>query len=388
MAGPNREREHEVGHEHENGQAAGAATTDRRRLLWLAAAGLGAATVAAASPAEANTSDPVLAGSTSNWAPGQTGVVHNGSAQNGPALNAVRTTANTTGVQYSENAGLIAETDIKDNDGVIGFCAGGPMSSGVHGFSFDGRAVVGSGDQGVGVLGEIRTGNSGENSIAVQANNQSTGAGSIGIKATATASTGGLGASLAGSLAPLLLMPAGTNGAPKTGIHAAGELYVDAKGDLYYCRAAGTPGTWVNLLATPATTAAVALHPVSPTRVYDSREAEPDPGALGTGQTRTISVADGRAISGGAVTVPNLVPPGATAIAYNFTVTNTGGAGFLTLNPGGNTTVTSSAINWSASGQILTTGGLVSINANREVTVIAGGPGGTDFLLDVVGYYV
>jgi hypothetical protein len=49
--------------------------------------------------------------------------------------------------------------------------------------------------------------------------------------------------------------------------------------------------------------------------------------------------------------------------------------------------VTSSAINWSASGQILTTGSLVSINADREVTVIAGGPGSTDFLLDVVGYY-
>jgi len=88
------------------------------------------------------------------------------------------------------------------------------------------------------------------------------------------------------------------------------------------------------------------------------------------------------------VTVPNLVPPGATAVAYNFTVTNTVGAGFLTLNPGGNTTVTSSAINWSTSGQILTTGSLVSVNANREVTVIAGGPGATDFLLDVVGYYL
>ena len=377
-----------MGHAHENEPADGAATTDRRRLLWLAAAGLGAATVAAASPAEAaGPGTQVDVGSTGNWSTTQTGVVHNGTAQNGPAFNAHRTTGSTTGVQYSENAGLIAETTIKDNDGVIGFCAGGPMSSGVHGFSFDGRGVVGSGDQGVGVLGEIRTGNSGENSIAVQADNESTGAGVIGVKATATASTAGLGGSFAGSLAPLLLVPAKANGAPKSGTHAAGELYVDAKGDLYYCRAAGSPGTWVNLLSAPPATAA-ALHPVSPARVYDSREPQPDPGALGTGQTRTISVADGRAISGGAVTVPNLVPPGATAVAYNFTVTNTVGAGFLTLNPGGNTTVTSSAINWSTSGQILTTGSLVSANANREVTVIAGGPGATDFLLDVVGYYL
>ena len=377
--------------EHEIEQAHESATPTRRGVLRWAAAGAGAAavaTVAAATPAGANTNDPVAAGSTGNWAPAQTGVVHNGATQNGPALNAYRTTATTTGVQYSENAGIVAETAIKDNDGVIGFCAGGPMSSGVHGFSFDGRAVVGTGDAGIGVLGEIRTGNSSPNSIAVQADNESTGAGAIGVKATATAGTGGLGGSFAGSRAPLLLVPASTNGAPKTGTHAPGELYVDAKGDLYYCRAAGTPGTWVNLLAAPATTAAAALHPVSPTRVYDSREAQPAPGALGTGQTRTISVADGRAIDGGAVTVADLVPPGATAIAYNFTVTNTAGAGFLTLNPGGNTTVTSSAINWSASGQILTTGSVVSINADREVTVIAGGPGATDFLLDVVGYYL
>jgi hypothetical protein len=244
------------------------------------------ATVAAATPAEAaGPGTQVDVGSTNNWSTGQTGVVHNANTQNGPALNAYRTTGNTTGVQYSENAGLIAETGITNNDGVIGFCAGGPMSSGVHGFSFDGRAVVGTGDQGVGVLGEIRTGNSSPNSIAIQADNQSTGSGSIGIKASAI---GGLGGSFAGTLAPLLLVPAATNGAPRTGAHAAGELYVDGKGDLYYCRTAGTPGTWVNLLAAPpATTASSSLHPVSPARVYDSREAQPDPGALGTGQTRT-----------------------------------------------------------------------------------------------------
>src|SRR5262249_40887110 len=156
------------------------------------------ATVAASTPAEAaGPGTQVDVGSTGNWSTGQTGVVHNGSTQNGPALNAVRTTANTTGVQFSENAGLIAETDIKDNDGVIGFCAGGRMSSGVHGFSFDGRGVVGSGDQGIGVLGEIRSGNSSPGSVAVQADNQSTGAGAIGMKAIATAGPAGLGASCA-----------------------------------------------------------------------------------------------------------------------------------------------------------------------------------------------
>ena len=62
-------------------------------------------------------------------------------------------------------------------------------------------------------------------------------------------------------------------------------------------------------------------------------------------------------------------------------------AGFLTVNPGTETAITSSAINWSAGGQILTTGSLVAISAERQITVIAGGGGTTDFLVDVVGYY-
>jgi len=55
-----------------------------------------------------------------------------------------------------------------------------------------------------------------------------------------------------------------------TGTHAGSELFVDARGDLYYCRyycrAAGTPETWVYLMATPTPgstpTPALTLHPV------------------------------------------------------------------------------------------------------------------------------
>ena len=377
--------------EHEGEPADKVEATSRRAWLRWAAAGAGAAvvgTVVATPTADAaGPGTAVDVGSVGNFSTLQTGIVHNGTTQNGPALNAYRTAGTTTGVQYSENAAIVAESTIADSDAIVGFGPSGPMASGVHGFAFNGRAVLGTGDQGVGVRGEIRSGNNSPNSVAVQADNQSTGAGSIGVDASATQSTGGLGGRFAGSLAPLLLVPATTTGAPATGPHAAGELFVDAAGDLYYCRAAGSPGTWVNVLAAPAPSTAPALHPVSPARVYDSREPQPHPGPLATGQVRTVSVANGRAIQGGAVTVPDLVPAGAAAIAYNFTITGTVGSGFLTLNPGGLTEVTSSAINWSASGQILTTGGLVAISASREVTVIAGGPGSTDFLLDVVGYY-
>jgi hypothetical protein len=329
----------------------------------------------------------VLAGTTGNWAPGQTSVIHNNTSQNGPAISALRTTGTTVGIQYSENAGLVAESEVVGEDAIIGFGPSGPAASGVHGYAFDGRGVAGTSDQGVGVLGEIRFANAGANTVAVLGNNTGTGTGAVGVKGPAIGGSNGVGGSFEGSLAPLRLVPASTVGAPTSSDHAAGELFVDHAGQLFFCTSAGKPGTWVQLTAA-ATASGLSLHPVSPTRVYDSREAQPAPGPLSTNQTRTISIADGRDIKGGAVTVPDLVPAGATAIAYNFTVTNTIGAGYLTVNPGGNTTVASSAINWSASGQILTTGSLVAINAGREVTVIAGGPGATDFLIDVVGYYL
>jgi hypothetical protein len=48
--------------------------------------------------------------------------------------------------------------------------------------------------------------------------------------------------------------------------------------------------------------------------------------------------------------------------------------------------VTSSAINWFADDLILANASVVGIDANRQITVIAGGGGTTDFAVDVVGY--
>ena len=61
-------------------------------------------------------------------------------------------------------------------------------------------------------------------------------------------------------------------------------------------------------------------------------------------------------------------------------------SGFLSVNPGTSATVTSSAINWFADDLILANASVVGIDANRQITVIAGGGGATDFAVDVVGY--
>jgi hypothetical protein len=367
-------------------EASGAArTSSRRTLLRLAVVGTGAAVagVVRAGPASAITGSPAVDGATNNNADQQTTFVHNGTANNGPAVSAYRTSGTTTGVTYSENAAIVAETAIAGQDAIVAFGPTDADASGVHGFAFAGRGVVGTSDIGTGVFGEIRDNSPGNDTIAMRAVNTAVGNNAIALKASATGGKAGLGGSFDGTLAPLRLVPAATAGAPKSGTHAAGELYVDSAGRLFYCRAGGTPGTWSELTAPPPPS----LHPVVPARVYDSRVPQPSPGALAAGQNRTISVANGRDIASGAVTTPDLVPGGATAIAYNVTVTNTVNAGFLTLNPGGIVAVTSSTINWSASGQILTAGNTVAIPANRQVTFVAGGTGSTDFVLDVVGYY-
>ena len=168
--------------------------------------------------------------------------------------------------------------------------------------------------------------------------------------------------------------------------HVVGELE-SAGGDLWFCVAAGTPGTWRKITG-PAV--AGAFHALTPGRVYDSRQTLPTPGALGSGSNRTLSVADRRDANAttGAVVQADFVPAGATAIAANVTVTGTIGGGFLVCNPGGVTTVGASTINWSAAGQTLANGVILTLDATRKITVVAGGGGATDFIIDVTGYFL
>lgn len=199
----------------------------------------------------------------------------------------------------------------------------------------------------------------------------------------------GYGVVAEGGQAQLYLTP-GTGLGPSNAVfHGAGEVaYDDTTNALWACVAQGTPGTW-RKLAGP--TSAGSFHAIVPARVYDSRKAAPGPqSTLATGASRTISVADGRDPSTGAVTGANVVPAGATAIAYNLTVVNTVGTnGFLAVNDGGNTTVTASAINWSAAGLSLANGSVVKLDGSRQITVICGGTSTScNFIVDVVGYYL
>jgi hypothetical protein len=187
-------------------------------------------------------------------------------------------------------------------------------------------------------------------------------------------------AALAGSQAP----------PSRTDSHEAGELDTHETGDttgqtdLWTCVEDGAPGVW-RKLAGPAT--AGSLHPIEPTRVYDSRQSLPAPGRLAAGQDRTVSVADGRNVVGGAVTVSDLVPAGATAITYNLTIAKTSGIGFLAVAPGDATEAKASTINWSSEGFVIANAGLVKLDDDRRIKVFCGGAGTTDFIIDITGYY-
>ena len=115
---------------------------------------------------------------------------------------------------------------------------------------------------------------------------------------------------------------------------------------------------------------------LAPTRVYDSRT----PGAggqLAAGAPRTIPVA-----------AANAIPPGAVAVAYNITAADTTGSGYLTVAPGGTTTIpATSSLNWSTSGEVVANGFTVGVNGDRSIAVFAGGSGATQFVVDIVGFY-
>jgi hypothetical protein len=167
--------------------------------------------------------------------------------------------------------------------GVEGIGTGGDKSIGVRGASGTGVKAEGIGAQGIGVdasAAKTAVKATSTNSTAIEASGvtagllgtASDGTGvlglgngqfgigvigngiDVGVRASSPDGTGlsassdkGIGARFSGGEAPIQLAPALTPGAPKTGTHHRGELYVDSRGELYLCTAdsaGGNAGTW------------------------------------------------------------------------------------------------------------------------------------------------
>jgi hypothetical protein len=138
---------------------------------------------------------------------GVVGASTNGIGVIGTSSDYSPTTPTTGGVGVIGN-GTIGVQGNGDVKGVVGIS---PSGTGVDGSSENGTGVDGSSNTGTGVVGS---------------------------------SSAGYGGSFFGGLAPLLLGSSSTQGPPTSGTHSVGELYVDNQGDLFFCVASGTPGTW------------------------------------------------------------------------------------------------------------------------------------------------
>ena len=194
----------------------------------------------------------------------------------------------------------------------------------------------------------------------------------------------GAGAAAAGLLARgtranLEFENAGPTPADRSDTHQRGEIVCSAAGSLWYCVDGGTPGTWT-MLASDRTVSS--YQPLPPTRVYDSRFST----NLASGTTRTVSVRDKIDVSDGSV-VEGTLPDGTEVIAANITITRTSGAGFVTINPGGDTVAAGSTINWSSSGSTIANAGTFLLGSSLDVEIVVGGAGSTDVIIDLNGFY-
>lgn len=202
--------------------------------------------------------------------------------------------------------------------------------------------------------------------------------------------TNGYAIAATGGRAQLYLSQGFDAGPAVSATHSVGEVAVTGNA-LWFCVTAGNPGTWRKVAAVET---AGSFHPIATARVYDSRWNNILPnvtkGSMVVGNaSRLVYCDDQRALDTGLVTTADVVPAGATAIAYNLTLTQATGQGFLAVEPGGASTYGGSAINWTANVTSVANASVAKLDSLRRVSVFIGGQPGstTHFIIDVVGYY-
>ncbi len=294
---------------------------------------------------------------------------------------------------YGSNTGDLGSGVYGDNDqsggfGVYGLhTAAGTDSAGVYGRNTgSGHGVWGrtSDASGAGVYGFHTS----ENAAAVHGIHDNASAPGIGVLGTSSQGDGVVGRGLtydvlAGRSGKLGLGAVGTTGATDTG--TVGTIARDADGNLWYCYATDQ---WEQLSGIVSPGTPPSFSAISPIRVYDSRNAGfPESGTFAAGSNKVISVKDGRDGVSGAVTDANAVPVGATAVAFNITATATTARSFLSVVPGDVATSSVSSLNWSGSGISIANAGIVGIDANRQINIIAGPGGSFETIVDITGYF-
>ncbi len=129
------------------------------------------------------------------------------------------------------------------------------------------------------------------------------------------------------------------------------------------------------------------FHALDPVRAYDSRAAQPDPGAVAGGSTRRVAIADGRDITTGAVTVADVIPVGTPSIVYSITATDTTSRGWFSVTPGDVSDQLTTSINWPDAGDVVANGLTGAVDGQRTINVRSGSPSQTNLVIDLYGYF-
>jgi hypothetical protein len=208
------------------------------------------------------------------------------------------------------------------------------------------------------------------------------------------------------SRAQVFMNPNGSVPTADTISHRPGELVVSADNRLWFCTAAGTPGTWEEVTGTRAlatgaqsaanaaqsdvdalgaTVGAIAPGPTFlPTsqRPFDSRPGEPGnggaKGALGAGESRVVDL-----------TVGTDFPAGAKAAIIHLTLAgSTSAGGFLSVYSAAVPNIARpgfSSLNWTSVGQIDANTTVTAVSPAGAIKIFA--LDGAHVAVDVIGYY-
>jgi hypothetical protein len=125
---------------------------------------------------------------------------------------------------------------------------------------------------------------------------------------------------------------------------------------------------------TPAQPTGSTFHPLTPSRVLDTRTHLGASGAVGAYKTITLTVPTSK------------VPANATAVAMNVTVTEPRYRGHLTVFPGGTTLPLASNLNFNA-GQTIPNMVIAKLGSGGRISFNNSSPGSVHVLADVAGYY-
>jgi hypothetical protein len=293
----------------------------------------------------------------------------------------------TTRFEYGDGSvgGLTGSQSLIEIDATTN---GAPLGlDGLRSLAASGTAVYGEadGDGGGGVAGFAN------NSSGLGVSGRANGGLGIGVYAFNSAgralfaeASAGVGGQFKGGAAALQLLIGNATPPPaRGGTYDVGTIDIDDFGDVWLCVAAGTPGAWRKLSGLGT---AGALHAIDPVRVFDSRAQVFGAAPFGPNSSRIVSVADGRNAAG-AVTAANAVPVGATAVAFNVTVSAPDGPNYLAVTSGDASGFSTSTINFPG-GFDAANGSIVRLDGARQIRIFCGDqPGSTHVIVDVVGYY-